>query len=63
MYKHKNVDNIQNDKCLACHFCVWEEERQQYICDIKGCRNNSNFKIYKPSWMERDVDAANYNQC
>lgn len=52
MYKHKNVDKLQNDKCFACEFCVWEEERREYVCDIKGCRNNSKFQVYKPSWLK-----------
>ena len=57
MYKNKKVEGIQNDKCFACHFCVWEVERQQYICDIKGCVKNNKFKIYRPSWLERNDEA------
>jgi hypothetical protein len=36
MFKQKPND-IQNQKCFGCTFCVWNEERQKYVCDIKGC--------------------------
>lgn len=56
MYKNKDVDKIKNDICLACEFCVWEEERRRYVCDIKGCYNNSKFKVYTPAWLKKGKD-------
>ena len=45
MYKRK-PDEIQNDKCFGCMFCVWNEERHKYVCDIKGCYENSKYIEY-----------------
>lgn len=42
MFK-QNPNDIQNNKCFACMFCVWNEERQKYVCDIKGCFENSKY--------------------
>lgn len=47
MFKQKNTDDIQNDKCVACKFYAWDEERQEYVCDIKGCYENSKFVEWK----------------
>ena len=41
------MSELQNDKCLACRFCSWYEEYQEYKCDIKGCYENSKFIEYK----------------
>lgn len=37
------MEEIQNEKCYACKFCIWNEEYQQEVCDIKGCYENSKF--------------------
>ena len=42
MFK-RNPNDIQNQKCFGCAFCVWDEERQKYVCDIKGCYENSKY--------------------
>ena len=43
MYSTKNIENIQNEKCDSCMFCVWNSERKQYVCDVKGCYENSKY--------------------
>ena len=43
MYSTKNIDNIQNEKCDNCMFCVWNSERKKYVCDVKGCYENSKY--------------------
>lgn len=43
MYSIKNIDNIQNEKCDSCMFCVWNAERKKYVCDVKGCYENSKY--------------------
>ena len=48
MYKEKNPDPIQNEKCDACMFCVWDAERKKYVCEIRGCYENSKFVEF--SW-------------
>ena len=48
MYK-QNPEEIQNRKCLECKFCVWNEERHEYVCDIKGCYENNKFVEFKLS--------------
>lgn len=42
MYKSE-PNEIQNKKCFSCKFCVWSKERRKYVCDIKGCYENSKF--------------------
>lgn len=54
MRKKKESGKIQNDRCFACQHCMWHEETDKYTCNIKDCRNNNKFQIYRPSWMERD---------
>jgi hypothetical protein len=61
MRKKKDIDSVQNDKCLICQFYIWKEDMQKAICGTKGCHNNSKFQFYKPSWMRRDEDATNYD--
>ena len=46
MYKQK-PEELQNRKCLECKFCVWDDERCEYVCDIKGCYENSKFVEFK----------------
>lgn len=46
MYK-TNPEDIQNKKCFSCKFCVWNEERQKYVCDIKGCYENNKYIEFK----------------
>lgn len=41
------MSELQNKKCLECKFCVWNEEYHKYVCDIKGCWENSKFVVYK----------------
>jgi hypothetical protein len=53
MGKRKKSNEIQNDRCLACQCCVWNEEADKYTCDIEGCRNNSKFQVYKPSFLRK----------
>lgn len=43
MYKNKEPEPIQNDKCVACKFCGWDSERKEDACSIKGCWHNSKF--------------------
>jgi hypothetical protein len=40
-------DEIQNEKCVSCRFCVWSYDRQKYVCDIKGCYDNSKYIEYQ----------------
>lgn len=53
MYSTKNIDNIQNEKCDSCMFCVWNSERKKYVCDIKGCYENSKYIEF--SWDKLKV--------
>lgn len=46
MYK-TNPDDLQNEKCFSCKFCVWDEERKCEICSIKGCSQNSAYKRFE----------------
>ena len=46
MYK-TNPEGLWNNKCFSCMFCVWNAERQQYVCDIKGCYENSKYVMFK----------------
>ena len=52
MYKTK-PDNLQNEKCFLCKFCLWDEERRTEVCDVKGCYNNSKFIQYGDALDER----------
>lgn len=47
MFSIKEPQPLQNDKCFSCKFCLWDDERKQYYCDIKGCYNNSCFVKYE----------------
>ena len=53
MGRRKKSNEIQNDRCLACQYCDWNEKTGKYTCDIEGCRNNSKFQVYMPSFMKR----------
>ena len=46
MFK-QDPNDIQNNKCAGCMFCVWNEERRKYVCDIKGCYENSKYIEFK----------------
>lgn len=56
MGRRKKSNGIQNDRCIICNFCAWEEEQNQYICGTEGCRNNNKFKMYRPSWMKQETE-------
>ncbi len=45
MYKNE-VEGLQSDKCFSCRFCVWDEDRKTYVCDVKGCYKNSKYIKY-----------------
>ena len=55
MGRRKKSNGIQNDRCIICQFCAWEEENNKYICTTANCSNNSKFEMYRPSWMKQDV--------
>ena len=46
MYKNKGLSPLLNDRCNACKFCAWDDERRMYGCDIKGCVDNACFIEY-----------------
>ena len=46
MFK-QHPNDIQNHKCFSCVFCVWNEEHHKYVCDIKGCYENSTYVKFK----------------
>ena len=50
MYR-TNPDELQNEKCLSCRFCVWSYDRKDYVCDIKGCFENCCFIEYKGEYV------------
>lgn len=42
-----------DDKCPACKFYLWYEDRHEYRCSIKGCWEGSKFKAFTiENWME-----------
>ena len=41
-----NPDSIQSNKCVSCRFYSYDAERQQYVCDIKGCVEHCCFVEY-----------------
>ena len=61
MGRRKKSNGIQNDRCLICHFCAWEEKQDKYLCSTEGCHNNNKFKMYRPSWMEREENGSKNN--
>ena len=52
MYK-SDPDNLQNEKCYLCKFCVWDEDRKTEVCDVKGCYKNSKFVCFGDQEYER----------
>ena len=50
-----NVNDIQNNKCFECKFCVWDEERRKYVCDIKGCYENSTFIKFELNSCKKSI--------
>ena len=51
MYKW-HPDELQNDKCFGCKFCVWDEERHTEVCEVKGCYENTKYVEYR---IEQEV--------
>ncbi len=56
MYKRKPLNPLQNEKCFACRFCVWDNERQEERCQIPkdGCIDNSHFIEYKGQYETKN---------
>lgn len=46
-YKCKKGDPIQGEQCGGCRFEVWDNERHEYCCAVRGCYENSKFIPYK----------------
>lgn len=40
-------DELLNEKCFSCKFCVWDEAIKMEVCDIKGCYKNSKFEKFE----------------
>lgn len=57
MFK-QNPNDIQNQKCFGCTFCGWDEERRKYVCDIKGCYENSKYIEFKISRQNKVREAT-----
>lgn len=47
MYQSKPLSPLISDKCFACKFCVWDDERHEEGCEIHGCFNCEKFIEYK----------------
>lgn len=45
--KSNNYAELQDEKCFGCKFCVWEENEQREVSEIKGCWNNSKYIEFK----------------
>lgn len=41
------TEELQNQKCLGCKFCLWDYDRQEYVCIIRGCYENSKYVEYR----------------
>lgn len=41
-----NYSELPSEKCYSCRFCVWSEEKQIEVCDIKGCYEGSKYQYY-----------------
>lgn len=46
MYIYKYTP-LKGKKCLSCKFCIWDEERREYVCEIKGCYEYSKYELYE----------------
>lgn len=46
MKMYNQYSELQNEKCYACKFCVWIEEFQEDLCEVKGCYKNSKFVYF-----------------
>lgn len=46
-------DELQNEKCFYCKYCVWDEDRKTEVCDIKGCYKNNKFVWFGDQEYER----------
>lgn len=40
------MENLQNEKCFDCKFCVWDDDFKKEVCDVKGCYENSKFVYF-----------------
>lgn len=47
MFKGKPLNPLNNKKCFECKFCVWDEEKKEEGCCIKGCVDNACFQEFK----------------
>ena len=37
MFQYPPLEPLQSKGCFGCRFCVFDNERQEYGCQIKGC--------------------------
>ena len=51
--RYKEPEKIQNKKCYLCKFCLYFKDYSAYRCSIKGCYQNSKYKMLNLSeWIK-----------